>query len=276
MYSVQEESYTLKGQWKVLGNGGPQSLALSPIEFGSILAAGMRDGTVCIWEELPQKDVDQDETHWKQRAALRGGVGVEVAALKFAPTLLGCVLTVLYKNGLICMYGASDILSAHSWRQVSKFHVCIEDPTLQCYSLSFRPPSEDGPPLFTIGTNKGFQVWMYDSKTLKWQLYRKQNGPSINSIDWACNTGRPLDFIAASTPEAKCVEIWTIDGNLNFSRSAALECPSKPLQVSWDMIGCTLAVRLADYKIALWRQNLVATWQCTGTLSMGDEMESME
>lgn len=276
VFGVQEDCYTLKGQWKVLGNGGPHTLALSPIEFGNILAAGMRDGTVCVWEELPQSDVKDGETHWKQRAALRVGTGLEVAELHFAPTLLGCILTVLYKNGLVCMYGASEILSAQSWRQVEKFHVCIEDPSLRCHSMSFRPPSEDAPPLFAIGTNKGLQVWMYNAKALKWQLYRKESGPSISSIDWACNTGRPMDFIAASTPEARCVEIWTIDGELNFKRSATLDCSSEPLQVSWDMIGGTLAVRLADDKVALWRQNLLAEWQCTGTFPTVHGLDEME
>lgn len=289
----ENEQWVCTADWKT-HSGSVWKVTWAHPEFGQVIATCSFDCTAVVWEEQVGEvnAISQigKSSHWIQRASLVDSSN-SVTDLKFSPRHLGLLLAMCYKDGVVRIYEAPDVMNLSCWSV--QFVITCKLASASCISWN---PSRSHLPMLAVGTddprtNAGGKVEIFEmsNSARKWIKIATLMGVTdpVHDIAFAPNVGRSRHLLAIAS---KDIHIMALNptkekhvtngggsggdgGNSNEPHMTALatltDHESQVWRVEWNLTGTVLSSTGDDGFVRLWKDNYLGTWTCISQ-SKGD------
>lgn len=283
-----DKEWICTADWK-RHSGGVWKVTWAHPEFGQVIATCSFDCTAIIWEEeVSDLNACTNMSRWVRRASLVDKSGSSVTDLKFSPHNLGLQLALSYRDGVVLLYEAPDVMNLSHWSLQHTIKTTL--PSASCISWN---PSLFHAPVFAVGsddceTPDDAKVEIYGLLGIKWSRI----GVLINAkecvrdVAFAPNVGRSEHFLAVAGKFVKLFALTPLrrtekkkDGNDLSPDFSSLEpvatlthCTRSPVwRVEWNLSGNVLSTAGADGMVRLWRKNYRGLWACITHFKQKDE-----
>lgn len=262
-------------------------------EFGQVIATCSFDRTAVVWEEQVGEVSTTSHgrlSQWIQRASLVDSSN-SVTDLKFSPRHLGLWLAMCYKDGVVRIYEAPDVMNLSHW---SVQHVInCKLASASCISWN---PSRAHSPMLAVGsddprTNAGGKVEIheYSNTGRKWTKIATLMSITdpVHDVAFAPNVGRSMHLLAVASKDVHIMSIKPlrekpIQTNVggfpdkpDITTAATLtDHEAHVWRVEWNLTGTILSSTADDGRVRLWKANYLDNWKCIAEMK-GDDSESM-
>ncbi|XP_047130170.1 nucleoporin SEH1 isoform X1 [Hydra vulgaris] len=262
-------------------------------EFGQVIATCSFDRTAVVWEEQvgEASSVQIGRTsQWIQRASLVDSSN-SVTDIKFSPKHLGLLLAMCYKDGVVRIYEATDVMNLSHW---SVQHV-INCKITSASSISWNP-SRAHAPMLAVGSddtspNAGGKVEIheYNNNARKWMKVGTLMSvtEAVHDVAFAPNIGRTHHLLAIASKDVYIMSIkpskekmtQSTSGTLvvdkpEISQLALLHDHEAPVwRVEWNLTGTILSSTGDDGRVRIWKANYLGNWTCLADMQ-GDNGNS--
>jgi len=273
-----EEDWICTADWK-RHSGSVWKVTWAHPEFGQVIATCSFDCTAVVWEEEENElSVQGSMSRWIRRASLVDSSS-SITDLKFSPHHLGLLLALCYRDGVVRIYEAPDVMSLSYWSVRDVITTSL--PTTSCLSWN---PSQFHAPLIAVGSDhsessnpSSANVECFACLDVKWSRVASFAcvKESVRDVTFAPNCGRSTHLLAiAGTSTVQLMAMPPIkkrsknsselDPDLSsLSPCAKLLHPEAPVcRVEWNVAGTVLSTAGADGKVRLWKSNYRGTWTC--------------
>ncbi|KAK1322492.1 hypothetical protein QJS10_CPA03g00206 [Acorus calamus] len=274
-----KKAYFILNRIKQAHESGIAKLVWATPEYGDAVACICSDGSVSLWEELPD---DSQSLIWKLCHLFEGAATARAVNLQFGLSSTALKMVVAYSDGHVKVYELLDPLELKKWQLQAEFQNVIDsvsrfgNPTCLSASIAWNPHRGDEQQ-FILGFNSDLpqfnsaKIWEFEEDHQRWVpvaelALPEDKGERVHAVAWAPNIGRPYEIIAVAT--CKGIAIWHVeqqadqDGRLSTKKVVLLSGHDGEIwQVEWDMSGMTLASTGADGMVRLWQCNLNGIWQ---------------
>lgn len=269
--------------WRV-HSGSVWKVTWAHPEFGQVLATCSFDRTAIVWEEQvgevsSTNTVGRSTNPWIQRASLVNSNSV--TDIKFSPKHLRLLLALCYKDGVVRIYEAPDIMNLSCW---SVQHV-ITCKLASASCISWNPSRSH--PMLAVGSddpssNAGGKVELheYNSSARKWSKISTLMGITdpVHDVSFAPNVGRSRHLLAIASKDVTIMSIKPSQEKMNSTQGTVVPKPdittaatlkeheSRVWRVEWNITGTILSSSGDDGRVRLWKANYMDNWKCIGEL----------
>ena len=272
--------WSCSADWKT-HSGSVWKVTWAHPEFGQVIATCSFDRTAVIWEE--QVGEASTSTHggktsrWVQRTSLVDSSS-SVTDIKFSPKHLGLMLAMCYKDGVVRIYEARDVMNLSHW---AVQHVI--STKLACASCISWNPSRTGSPMLAVGsddpsTNAGGKVEIheYSDAGRKWIKVASLMAIAdpVHDLCFAPNVGRSRHLLAVASKDVHIVAIKPVKEKSAQSANQTIidkpevavvvtltEHETQVWRVVWNLTGTILSSSGDDGKVLLWKANYLDNWK---------------
>lgn len=284
--------WVCKADWKT-HSGSVWKVTWAHPEFGQVIATCSFDRTAVVWEE--QVGEVSTSSHgranqWIQRASLVDSSN-SVTDLKFSPKHLGLLLAMCYKDGVVRIYEAPDVMNLSHW---SVQHVInCKLASASCISWN---PSRSHAPMLAVGSDDprptaGGKVEIHEcsSSGRKWTKIATLMGITdpVHDVAFAPNVGRSRHLLAIASKDIHIVAMKPLKEKPSQSASGFPEKPditviatlqeheAQVWRVEWNLTGTILSSTGDDGRVRLWKANYLDNWKCIAEMK-GDDSQTQQ
>jgi len=262
-------------------------------EFGQVIATCSFDRTALVFEEqvgfVNTADNPDRASQWIQIASLVDSSN-SVTDIKFSPKHLGLLLAMCYKDGVVRIYEAPDVMNLSYW---SIQHVInCKLASASCISWN---PSRSHAPMLAVSSDDPLamsggkvEIHEYSSTARKWSKIAALTDMTdpVHDISFAPNLGRSHHLLAIATKDLVVMAIEPIKERIANPQQGV--APVKPdirivatlkdheaqvWRVEWNLTGTILSSTGDDGRVRLWKANHLKYWKCIAELQ-GDGHKS--
>ena len=283
----ENDQWICTADWKT-HSGSVWKVTWAHPEFGQVIATCSFDRTAVVWEEQVGEVSAIAQigrtSHWIQRASLVDSSN-SVTDLKFSPRHLGLLLAMCYKDGVVRIYEAPDVMNLSHWSV--QYVINCKLASASCISWN---PSRSHPPMLAVGTddprnNAGGKVEIFEMLGRKWNKITTLMGitDAVHDIAFAPNVGRSRHLLAIASKDIHIMALNPVKDKPPQGGNAAplseqpcitslatlTDHESQVWRVEWNLTGTVLSSTGDDGFVRLWKDNYLGTWTCI-SYSKGD------